>query len=353
MNCVSANVTTMTEDSAKIEDVARAAGVSIMSVSRALRGVEGVSEKTRARITALADEMGYTRNRLAGSLAQATSNLVAISVPTLFDAVFAEIIGGMRETLAHAGLETIIETSDYRPAQEAAWVERMVTWSPAALVLSGVDHTPEARERLDACSMPVLELWDLADTPIDLNVGIDHRAVGYDMGSHLRRLGYRAPAYIGITSGRDPRAEKRLAGLVEGFAAEDVPLTEIRMDAAPSFEAGRDGACEALSCSPRPDVLCFLNDHLAFGGLMACEAAGIEVPRDVGIVGFNGLNINNVLPRRLTTSITPRALMGKTAARMLVAAIRGVRTERRVAMPVPVAQGATTRPLLTARGPAA
>ncbi|MEM9814406.1 MAG: LacI family DNA-binding transcriptional regulator [Pseudomonadota bacterium] len=337
----------MAEKAARIEDVARAAGVSIMSVSRALRGVEGVSEATRGRITALAEEMGYTHNRLAGSLAQATSNLVAISVPTLFDAVFAEIIGGMRETLSHAGLETIIETSDYDLAREAAWVERMVTWSPAALVLSGIDHAPEVGERLRWAGMPVLQLWDVTDDPIDLNVGIDHRAVGHDLGQHLLRLGYRTPVYIATPPGRDPRAEKRLAGLAAAFAEDGVAMGEVRVSAAPSFEAGRDGAVRALALHPRPDVLCFLNDHLAFGGLMACEAAGVSVPGSIGIAGFNGLNINNVLNRRLTTSVTPRALMGKTAARMLVAAMRGVRAETRVAMPVRIEPGQTTAPRLT------
>ncbi len=334
---------------AKIGDVARSAGVSIMSVSRALRGLEGVSEETRARIVRAARELGYVPSRLAGSLAQATSTLVCISVPTLFDAVFAEIIAGMRETLSHAGLETIIETSDYDEAREAAWIERMVTWSPAALVLSGIDHKPNVRSRLKAAGMPVMELWDVTEDPIDLCVGIDHRAVGYDMGAHLLQKGYRAPAYVGITHGRDTRAEKRMAGLAAAFAEAGKELAQIHIDAPPSFEAGRDGAERGLEMRPRPDVICFLNDHLAFGGLMACESGGVRVPDEIGIVGFNGLNINNVLPRRLTTSATPRALMGKTAARMLVAAIRGVRTDTRVAMPVSIEQGETTLSRLTRR----
>ncbi|MEM9144874.1 MAG: LacI family DNA-binding transcriptional regulator [Pseudomonadota bacterium] len=332
----------------RIEDVARAAGVSIMSVSRALRGVEGVSEATRARITRLAAEMGYAPSRLAGSLARATSNLVCISVPTLFDAVFAEIISGMRVTLTHAGLETIIETSDYSRAREAAWIERMIKWSPAALVLSGVDHAPKARARLESAGIPVLEIWDVTPRPIDLCVGIDHRAAGAAMGRHLAGLGYRRPAYIGIRPGRDPRAEKRAAGLAEAFAEHGVALAQQRVDGPPSFETGHIGARRALARSPRPDVLYFLNDHLAFGGLMACEAAGLSVPGDIGVAGFNGLNINDVLPRRLTTSETPREQMGKTAARLLVAAIRGVRPEPCLAMPVALAPGATTRAILRA-----
>jgi len=143
-----------------------------------------------------------------------------------------------------------------------------------------------------------------------------------------------------------------MAGLVAAFADEGVELTPVRVDATPSFEAGRDGTLAAFDLTPRPDVLCFLNDHLAFGGLMACDVAGISVPKDIGIAGFNGLNITNVLPRALTTSVTPRTLMGKAAARMLVAAVRGVRTETRITMPVRIEAGATTRPRLTKAAPA-
>ncbi|MEM7445272.1 MAG: substrate-binding domain-containing protein [Pseudomonadota bacterium] len=337
----------------KIEDVAAAAGVSIMSVSRAFRGVEGVSETTRARILTLAAEMGYVPSRLAGSLAQATSNLVCISVPTLFDAVFAEIIDGMRETLSHAGLETIIETSDFDLAREAAWVERMVEWSPAALVLSGVDHAPEVPARLGSAGIPVMEVWDTSSHAIDLCVGINHRAAGYDMGRHLVELGYRSPTYIGITAGRDTRSEKRIAGMRAAFGEANLALAEIRIDARPSFEAGHAGAIKALARTSAPDVMCFLNDHLAFGGLTACDSAGVAVPGQIGIVGFNDLNINNVLRPRLTTSSTPRTQMGQTAALTLVAAIKGVRGDTRIVMPVDLLDGATTRPQLTSPEPPA
>lgn len=315
----------------------------MMTVSRAIRGVDGVSEATRARILSLAEEMGYVPNRMAGSLAAAASNLITISVPTLFDAVFAEIIEGLHGPLRHAGFETIIETSDYDPAREAAWIERMITWSPAAVVICGVDRTASARQRLGGAAIPTLELWDLTPDPIDLCVGIDHHAAGHAMGTHLATLGYRRPAYVGVTAGRDPRAEKRLAGFVQAFAEAGSELcAQYRLEGAASFESGHEGTRLALAATPRPDVLYFLNDHLAVGGLMACQAAGVDVPGEMGLAGFNALNITNALPLRLTTSATPRQAMGAKAGRLLVAAIRGVRTERTVALPVELIAGDTT-----------
>jgi LacI family gluconate utilization system Gnt-I transcriptional repressor len=229
----------------------------------------------------------------------------------------------------------------------------MITWSPAALVLSGVDQAKDTRERLKGAGLPIMQLWDVTDDPIDLCVGVDHHAIGLEMGRHLIHLGYQAPAYVGIASGRDPRAEKRCAGLAEAFKEAGLSLTYVRVDVAPSFEAGHIGMQQALDRPQRPDVVCFLNDHLAFGGLTMCQARGMDVPGDIGVVGFNGLNINNVLPRQITSTVTPRNLMGKTAARMLVAAIRNVRAERRITMPAPIHHGATTRPRLTGSRPGA
>ena len=330
----------------KIEDVARLAGVSIMSVSRAMRGVEGLSLETRGRIIAAADRLGYTPNRAAGSLATAASNLIGISVPTFFGTVFAEIIEGMRGPLHRAGFDTMIETSDYSRRREEAWIERIIKWSPAAIVLSGTDHSAKSRERLLHSKIPTLEVWDVAEHPIDVCVGIDHVAAGRNMGETLLGLGYRKPAYVGVAAGRDPRAEKRFRGLSEPFAASGHPFIDnIRINGPSSFEAGRDGSALALdSVSGPPDVLCFLNDHLAFGGLMECAARGLAVPEDIGIVGFNDLGINTVLPQRLTTSKTPRTLIGTTGAKLLIAALRGVRQDRTIELPVEIIAGETTMP---------
>ena len=335
----------MSGQGATIEDVAQAAGVSIMSVSRAMRGVEGLSPATRSRILGIAARLDYVPNRVAGSLAASASNLIGISVPTLFDSVFAEILDEMRGPLLRTGHELMIETSDYSRRREEAWIGRVIKWSPAALVVCGTDHSRKSRERLAASGIPTLEIWDATDDPIDLSVGIDHHAAGYAMGAHLVSLGYRRPAYIGTTTGRDPRAEKRVRGLALAFGGAGIGLVaDRRVEGASSFEAGRQGCAQVLDgAAERPDVLCFLTDHLAFGGLMECTARGIDAPDAIGIVGFNDLGINGVLPRRLTTSRTPRAQIGAMAARMLIAAMRGIRKDRAVTLPVELVPGETTR----------
>lgn len=327
---------------AKIEDVARAAGVSIMSVSRALRGVEGVSEKTRSKIVAEAARLGYRPSRLAGGLSQENSTLIGVSVPTLFDAVFAEILDGMKDGLALAGLETIIETTEYDAAKEEAFVDRMCRWSPAGVILTGAQHSAAARSRLKMEGRPVLEIWDISEEPIDVCVGVDHFAAGYDMGREMAARGYRRPGFVSAAGVRDTCAARRRDGFAKALAeAGGAGLKRFVEGGRSQFESGFAGAGAAFAADV--DILYFLNDHLAFGGLMAADAHGVSCPDEIGIVGFNDLRLNKVLPRPLTTTITPRKVMGATAARRLVARINGAATPPVTCLPVEISLGATTR----------
>lgn len=337
----------MTRRTTGIKEIGAAVGVSMMTVSRALRGVEGVSDTMRAEILRTAKRMGYRPNRNARSLATANSTLIGISLPTLFSDVFPEILDGMRAAFDRAGLDTVVDTSDYSPLREEAWVERMLDWKAAGVILSGVNHAPVVRARLQAARIPTLEIWDVTAEPIDLCVGVDHQQAGRMLGEYLVACGYARPAFVGVPLGRDPRADKRLAGIDSAFAEAGHPPSDVvRIDRRAAFEAGKIGTITLLDRDgPPPDVICYLNDHLAFGGLSACTARGLSVPGDIGIAGFNGLEINSVLPSPLTTVITPRKQMGAVGARNLVARINGAKIERCTILPTELAPGATTRPL--------
>ncbi len=329
----------------KIEDVAQAAGVSIMSVSRAMRGVEGISQKKREQILKIARRIGYYPNNVAVSLAASSSNLVGVSVPTLFGTVFSEIYDGMRSTLEKSGFATIIDVSDYSISHEEAWVERMISWQPAGLVLTGVDHSERTRDALRRAKIPVLEIWDYTEDPIDLCVGVDHLKAGAQMGTHLTELGYKNPAYVGVQSGKDPRADRRFQGLEQSFDDADCQFCAQDRDAiSATFEAGFK-ATERLfeDETINPDVICYLHDNMAFGGLMYCEQNGISCPEDIGIIGYNGLAINEVLAKRITTAITPRYKMGQDSASLLIAKILGAKTKRTISHPVIIEEGQTTR----------
>lgn len=324
----------------RLVDLARLSGVSVMTVSRALRGLEGVSEEKRSEILSLAQQLHYLPDMSARSMAMANSNLVGIALPTLFNDVFADVLSGMRGTFRSTGFATVVETTDYDPALEAEWVDRLLSWRPAGIVLTGFDHMPRTRQRLMDARVPVVEIWDVTDDPIDLCVGIDHVAAGISLGNHVRAHGYRRPAFIGAPAGRDSRAERRIEGLSTAF---DQPLTVSRPTQTNAFEAGFAATIDLLSREPRPDVLFCLNDHIAFGAIMGCKRSGVPVPQDIGVVGFNNLPLSNVLDVALTTMHTPRREMGVLAARAILARANGVRGPKVHELACTLIKGASIR----------
>ncbi|MBM7066116.1 LacI family DNA-binding transcriptional regulator [Actibacterium sp. 188UL27-1] len=327
----------------KIEDVAAAAGVSIMTVSRALRGVEGVSEGKRLEIIEISQRLGYRPNPNARSLMGGASGLIGISFPTLFNDVFAGILDGLRPAFEANGFTTVVNTTEYDADRERAWVEQVLSWRPAGLVLTGADHGPTVREAIQTRQIPTLQVWDFTDAPIDICVGVDHQNAGYQLARAMIALGYRQPGYVGIQHGKDQRAEKRLNGICHAFAEAGLgAVAEMRMPGS-SYRAGYDGFQALWAQAPRPDIVFFLSDHFAFAGLMACQVMGIRVPDEVGLAGFNGLDITEVLPLRLTTARTPRRKMGVQGAKNLIARMHGVSSDLSVELQTELIHGETTR----------
>ncbi len=330
-------------DKVDIRAVAEAAGVSLMTVSRAMRGVDGVSDRTRQRITRLAQDMGYFPNSAARALAVTNSTLIGVSLPTLLNDVFADVLSGMRRTFERAGYSSVMDTSDYDLTRELHWAERTLAWRPAGLILTGVDHAPALRARLARDRTPVLEIWDITDAPLDICVGIDHLEAGLTLARHVANLGYRAPAYVGAPPGVDPRADKRFDGIVRAFADVGARAVQrVSVTGGNSFAAGAAGF-DSIDLSDPPDVVFFLTDNMAFGGMMAAQKAGLSVPGDLGIAGFNGLDLTTVMPQPITTLRTPRRQIGEIGAQHLLARLNGVSVPRVTRLECSLQPGATTR----------
>ena len=322
-----------------IHDVAKAAGVSLMTVSRAMRGVDGVSERRRAEILRIAQKMNYTPNSAARSLAVTNADLIGISIPNLFNDVFADIILAMRRTFQRAGFSTVIDTTDFSHDAEEAFVQRLLTWRPSAVILTGTDHSERTIQMLKSTRVPTLETWDHTADPIDLSVGMDHASAGMVAAEYVRDLGYKRPAFVCAAKGKDTRAEKRLEGLRAVFHDSVIPVG--RSDDASAFEQGFNG-CKQVLDAHAPDVILFLNDHYAYGGMMACQEAGLRIPEDIGIVGFNNLGLARVMRQTMTTVSTPRREMGAVGAQHLLARINGVAAPRSHCLPARMIPGATT-----------
>ena len=189
-----------------VKDVARLAGVSAITVSRALNTPGQVSPDTLERIRLAVSRTGYTPNLLAGGLRSAKTRLVAAVVPTIAGPVFLETIQALTDALDEKGYQLMIGQSGYRTSREDALLDAIIGRRPVGIVLTGMMHSPEGRRRLMGSGIPVVETWDLAPTPIDMAVGFSHDLIGEEVCEYLRKRGRRKPVVI---SGDDERAMRR------------------------------------------------------------------------------------------------------------------------------------------------
>jgi LacI family gluconate utilization system Gnt-I transcriptional repressor len=302
-----------------LSDVAEAAGVGESTVSRVLRNHGSFSEKTRARVVAAVEKLGYVPNKIAGALASTGTPLVAILVPSLSNIVFADLLSGITRTLEARQRQAVFAVTDYDPEKEEALVAAVLAWRPAAVMLVGLEHTDGTRRMLRASGCRVIELLDIDGEPLDIAVGFSHIAAGRETALQLNKAGYRNIAYVGHDLSQDTRSAKRFAGFTEGLAQAGLSLIdrEIR-DAPSSVGEGKRGLAEILKRRPEIDAVYFSNDDMALGGYFHCLEKGIAVPEQLAIIGFNGLEICRHTPQPIASLLTPRVEIGRRAAELFL-----------------------------------
>ena len=298
-----------------VKEVALRAEVSESTVSRILRNKGPIADHTRDKVMEVVRAMGYVPNRIAGSLASLNSNLVGVIVPSLSNIVFPEVLQGIHAGLeAHEHMQAVISISDYDAEKEERMIRGLLAWQPAAVLTSGFEHTEATRRMLELSDARVVEMMDIDSDPIDIAVGMSHRAAGYETARHLVGKGYRRFGYVGHNWHNDYRARLRheglLAALAEtglGFAAEAVtPETS-------SVAAGKQMTAQLLAGGTPPQVIVYSNDDMAVGGVFHCMGAGLSIPGDIAVFGFNGLDIGKEMPQPLSTIRSNRFLIGKRA----------------------------------------
>ncbi len=308
-----------------LAQVARAAGVSEITASRALRGGPHVAPPTLERVLAAARALNYVPNRLAGALAGGRSGQVAVVLPSLSNSVFADVLNGLETRLEREGHHPILGVSNYDPAREEGLIAGLLSWRPAGLVIAPAASTEGTRRMLAGAGLPVVEIMDIDRAPIDIAVGLSQRAAGRAMAHYLLGRGYRRFAYVGHAISSDPRALARRDGLCQSLAEAGIALeAEVYRPGPSSVPLGRAAVAELLEGrAPGGLAVCFSNDDMAVGGMFHALAAGLRVPQDIALMGFNGLAIGQALPQPLTTIASHRAEIGQGAADALLARLRG------------------------------
>lgn len=302
-------------------DVARLAGVSRVTVSRAISHPDLVSPETLAAVRAAIASLGYVPNLNAGSLATRRSRIVGAIVPTLSNAWFAETVDGLGELLDAHGYQLLLGQSRYRETGEEALIDTFIGRQVDALVLTGVDHGEAVRRKLRAFGKPVVETWDLTDTPIDMVAGFSNAGAGAEVARYLAARGYRRLGFLGA---HEQRAQKRLAGFRAMVAELGLPGVEAEFVPPPStIEDGARLLRALVARAPRLQAVYCSNDTLGVGALLACRQEGWAVPQRMAVVGFSDLAIAAAsLPALSSVRVQARE-MGRQAARMLLARLAG------------------------------
>jgi LacI family transcriptional regulator, gluconate utilization system Gnt-I transcriptional repressor len=311
----------------RIEDVATRAGISAITVSRALRNPAKVAPATRARVAAAIEALGYIPNLSASSLASRRSGIVALLVPTIANSIFADTVQGVADAIGAAGLQLLLGDYRYSDLGELNLLRALIGRQPDALVVVGVVRDATLRAMLVRLAIPVIETWDLTDQPIDTVIGFSNEAAGAAIARHFIAGGRKRLAFVG---GRDHRARARAAGFAYAAAEAGLPSPrEITVEGI-GVAQGRRALAEAMAAMPQAQAVFFATDILAVGGLLECQRRAIGVPSEVAIAGLGDLEIARELEPALTTVAIPSYDIGRRAGEAVVARLAGERSARRV-----------------------
>jgi len=301
-----------------LRDVSEASGVSEMTVSRVLRNRGDVSESTRNKVLVAAKTLGYVPNKIAGALASQRVNLVAVIIPSLSNMVFPEVMTGISDVLDETPLQPVVGVTNYLPAREEKVLYEMLSWRPTGVIIAGLEHSDASKAMLRAAGIPIVEIMDVDGEPIDSMVGISHRRAGRQMADAIVEAGYQKIGFLGTKMPLDHRARKRFEGFTEALAKSGLEVADQEFYSGGSALAkGREMTETMLERTPGIDFLYYSNDMIGAGGLLYCLEKGIDVPGDIGLAGFNGVELLDGLPKRLATMDACRAEIGRAAAKII------------------------------------
>lgn len=306
-----------------LADVAQAAGVSPITVSRALRGERAVDPDLVARVQAAAQRLGYVPDPAARALASRHSTHVALLIPMLSNALFVDVLEAVQRTLRPAGYQTLIGVTHYDAAEEEQLLREQLQHRPAGLMVTGLDRSDATRALIAGSGVPCVHLMETSDAAGVHSVGFSQADAGAAMTRHLLERGRRRIAFAAAQL--DPRTMQRLEGWRRTMAAAGLyaPTLEWLNPAPSSLGLGGTMFEQIAGQTPPVDAVFFCNDDLAQGALLAALRLGIAVPQRVAVAGFNDLTGSDQMLPPLTTVHTPRAGIGHAAARMLLALMRG------------------------------
>ena len=287
------------DKSVRVEDVAREAGVSPITVSRALSTPQKVRPETRQRVMEAVSRTGYVVNSIASSLRSGRSSIVTVFVASLLNPHFAAAMQGALDAFEGSRFRLMFTQSGYVDEIEAEIVEVIRPFGPAAVMFAGTPLRAAARDALRRVGVPIMEMWSGADDPIDMVAGASIEAGAYLMGEHFVRRGYRHIVYAGQTK---VPGGIGLAGFRRGVEETGGKLGfTLAIEGTGTLSAGIDALDRIRKEYPECDAIYFGSDLLAVGAQIAARQRGLQLPRDLAMSGYGDLEFARHLTPALTT----------------------------------------------------
>jgi LacI family gluconate utilization system Gnt-I transcriptional repressor len=307
---------------ATLADVARLAGVSQMTASRALRGESRVDAEMAQRVQQASEKLGYVPDPAARALASQRSSHIAVMIPSLTNTLFVDLLEAAQSVLRAAGYQTLVGVTHYDPQEEEQLVREQLLHRPAGLLLTGLQQTARTQALVQASGIPVVYMMENSDAADVVSVGFSQSDAASQMTRHLLDCGYRRIAFAAAQL--DARTLQRLHGWRKTMQEAGLHDANLEwLDPAPSsIGVGGQLLAQILASKHAVQAVFFCNDDLAQGALLAAQRSGLQVPGQVAIAGFNDLPASAYMVPSLSTVKTPRAEVGHQSAQLLLQLVK-------------------------------
>lgn len=313
-----------------LEDVARLAGVSLGSASRALSVPGQVKPATLERVRRAVEQLGYVRHGPAQALASRRTKTVAAIYPTLDNPIFAVSIQSLQQTLLDLGYQLLVASHNYQSEREFDVLRAIVERGVDAIVLVGTDHSSAVFDLARQYRLPYVMTWSIDEAKSEQCVGFSYFDASVQMAELVVEYGHTDIALcVGMALGNE-RVRARIAGTKVALKAAGLELRSDWIIEQPfTFEGGRAAVRELLKRPERPTVLICATDLQAAGAVGECREQGLRVPEDLSITGSDDIELSTLLTPRLTTVHVPTFEIGVRAAHRIVDLIEGKSTADR------------------------
>lgn len=318
----------MTRKPASITDVASRAGVAIATVSRYFNSPEIVSYATRKRIELAVRELGYMRNRMAGSIRNRGTGAVGLVVPTIDNAIFSELVQAFSTRLSQLNRTLLIASHNYNPQTESALVRSFLESRVDAVALIGLDHDPDIVELLNDREVPFVSIWNYSKHAGYPCIGIDNEHLGWLAARQIIDLGHQKIAFLFGEQASNDRARDRLRGALKAAREAGVAIPKMWLDETPYDLATIKERVQKLIIGPdRPTALVCGNDIIAQGAVFAVQSLQRRVPDDLSVVGIGDFRGSAEMEPALSTIRIPARRIGMEAADMMLAELNARRSK--------------------------